>query len=848
VSPCGTLEIDTVLSDVTFLNNVSARAEELGANFCNQTSPSELINSCPQSSQCENTTQSIVGLVEVYHKRRGTGGILERIVNDDAIRVTAKGKLLHLTIKIDIPKSDAKSDSVTNDRQQSLTQTAWNWTTDFRLRLFSSQLNTFYNDGFSITSKNIEHSPTLIMIHLEVRLWKVSKGLQFSCDVRLPSGEILQQLTSVKFSTYSHGRGCGKMNEKSRAKETSPHSFTSTLPESLSDSFSMPLASANTIVTNKLNCPPQTNSQSVTNTNNQIDSATFESTSDCNMSGTMNVTPKKRKVVTTNEKQNEIIVPGNLVVNGSVRATEFIRYSDIRLKTNIQELTEALNIVTNLSGKRYEWREGTLEGLRGGERAIGFIAQEVQRILPEAVKVTENGYLSIEYDQLIPVIIEALKEHLRQYQENKIATQNDIRNLQSQLRDKEATTKELTAELQEVKLKLERLRLESNLPPHILRKRNSIVAHVTNRFSHEINNQGIKFFIVLDWKYTLPEPFFELQSTCKVETKKIYHTNSNSAPRRFVGYAIRCLNDDAKYIGRYRVTVGYPNAKTLCMMKNDVQLTLLDLRTNDWMKANQPGPEHIIHHPTQKYVVMVYFVVTPTMSSFITNSTLATEIRQQQRQQQQPQSQQQQKKQQKYEKREGVSSMFVQSSALPPANPSFQLNTKDIQNMSVPEESDDDDDIDLISLPCDEIRNTYQSFSQSQSPTPVQQFRSASHSQYCTQTCCQSQNQQPHLPYYQYFVQRRPLCIHSLHSSVQTQDCSRPQQQVQSQLHAKPQVLPTQPPYGLPFVSNQNFLVFQSPSVPANSLSTNLNFTTAPKPVWPLNNSNMTTNSQSSCF
>jgi hypothetical protein len=59
-----------------------------------------------------------------------------------------------------------------------------------------------------------------------------------------------------------------------------------------------------------------------------------------------------------------------------------------------------------------------LEGLQGGQKAIGLIAQEVQKVLPEAVKVTEKGYLSVEYDQLIPVLIEALKEHVSSFDIN----------------------------------------------------------------------------------------------------------------------------------------------------------------------------------------------------------------------------------------------------------------------------------------------------------------------------------------------------------------------------------------------------------------------------------------------
>jgi hypothetical protein len=55
--------------------------------------------------------------------------------------------------------------------------------------------------------------------------------------------------------------------------------------------------------------------------------------------------------------------------------------------------------------------------LKGGKNQIGFMAQELAQILPEAVKVDEkNGTYSVNYIMLIPVLVEAVKE-----QQTKIA-------------------------------------------------------------------------------------------------------------------------------------------------------------------------------------------------------------------------------------------------------------------------------------------------------------------------------------------------------------------------------------------------------------------------------------------
>jgi hypothetical protein len=69
-----------------------------------------------------------------------------------------------------------------------------------------------------------------------------------------------------------------------------------------------------------------------------------------------------------------------------------------------------LNKIIKLNGKYYEWNEKMTEitGISGN--SYGVIAQEVQKEFPEMVEVQENGYLAVDYKQLIPVMIEAIKE------------------------------------------------------------------------------------------------------------------------------------------------------------------------------------------------------------------------------------------------------------------------------------------------------------------------------------------------------------------------------------------------------------------------------------------------------
>jgi len=83
--------------------------------------------------------------------------------------------------------------------------------------------------------------------------------------------------------------------------------------------------------------------------------------------------------------------------------------SDIRLKKNIVDLPSALGVVKNLRGVAFEYTE---ESNMGSGLRYGFIAQEVQDVIPEIVKLRAkgDGMLSLNYSEIIPWLVEAIKE------------------------------------------------------------------------------------------------------------------------------------------------------------------------------------------------------------------------------------------------------------------------------------------------------------------------------------------------------------------------------------------------------------------------------------------------------
>jgi len=92
---------------------------------------------------------------------------------------------------------------------------------------------------------------------------------------------------------------------------------------------------------------------------------------------------------------NDLTVSGDVVIS-----------SDARLKSNIVSLGSTLSKLLQIDGKSYEMK---------GKQKIGVLAQEIKEVFPELVSEDDNEMLAVNYQGLVPVLINALKE-----QESKI--------------------------------------------------------------------------------------------------------------------------------------------------------------------------------------------------------------------------------------------------------------------------------------------------------------------------------------------------------------------------------------------------------------------------------------------
>ena len=81
--------------------------------------------------------------------------------------------------------------------------------------------------------------------------------------------------------------------------------------------------------------------------------------------------------------------------------------SDISLKENISTLDNPLAKVMQIRGTEYDWKEGN-KNYSGHD--IGVIAQDIEKVLPEAVSTKPDGTKGVHYNKLIPLLIEAVKD------------------------------------------------------------------------------------------------------------------------------------------------------------------------------------------------------------------------------------------------------------------------------------------------------------------------------------------------------------------------------------------------------------------------------------------------------
>lgn len=126
-------------------------------------------------------------------------------------------------------------------------------------------------------------------------------------------------------------------------------------------------------------------------------------------------------------------VAGNICYTGTIGAC-----SDERYKQDIETIGNALETLLKLRGVTYNWKQGEYPEMNFDDgKHLGFLAQEVKDLLPGVVLIDDQGYMSIDYGRLTPVLVEAMKELKTQNDELRTKTDR-IAELESQMADLKA--------------------------------------------------------------------------------------------------------------------------------------------------------------------------------------------------------------------------------------------------------------------------------------------------------------------------------------------------------------------------------------------------------------------------
>lgn len=133
---------------------------------------------------------------------------------------------------------------------------------------------------------------------------------------------------------------------------------------------------------------------------------------------------------------------GDVKSTGTITASTIATTSDLRLKENVKELTEAYKIISQLSPVSFTFKPDTnmfsydAKSQEMQNTHYGLIAQELKEVLPNVVYENSDGFLSVNYTELIPLLIQSIKdlhseiEFLKTEKENayKISAKNNQHN------------------------------------------------------------------------------------------------------------------------------------------------------------------------------------------------------------------------------------------------------------------------------------------------------------------------------------------------------------------------------------------------------------------------------------
>jgi hypothetical protein len=139
--------------------------------------------------------------------------------------------------------------------------------------------------------------------------------------------------------------------------------------------------------------------------------------------------------------------------------------SDARYKTDVAPLADALGTILGLRGVSFAWRRDAFPDRSFPEgRQVGFLAQEVERLLPHSVSTDQDGYKSVAYTDVVPVLVEAVKALKAEKDASESALRAEMDTLRRENVAKQRQIEVLTARLDALTRGVEALAAQRSAP------------------------------------------------------------------------------------------------------------------------------------------------------------------------------------------------------------------------------------------------------------------------------------------------------------------------------------------------------------------------------------------------
>ena len=158
----------------------------------------------------------------------------------------------------------------------------------------------------------------------------------------------------------------------------------------------------------------------------------------------------------TTSPTEKLHVVGNICYTGTSASC-----SDIRYKKDFNKIGNALDMISKFDGYTYKFKvEEFPENDFDSTQQVGFIAQEIQEVLPQVVLENDSGYLSVDYSKVTPLLLMAIKEQqtiLEAQKKENESQKAEIESLKTEASNATSSSEENAQKLAELEAKLNAL-------------------------------------------------------------------------------------------------------------------------------------------------------------------------------------------------------------------------------------------------------------------------------------------------------------------------------------------------------------------------------------------------------